>query len=155
MTLLRSGSVLRIPRSHDHGGSTLLLGRDTELARLDSLIANSRAGRSSALVVCGEAGIGKSAVLARAAARAAPHARVRQIVASESEMELAYAGLQQLCAPMMNAIDSLPLPQREALEVALGLSSASSGNRFLVGLAVRSEERRVGKECRSRWSADD
>ena len=87
-------------------------------------------------MVCGEAGIGKSAVLARAAARAAPHARVRQIVASESEMELAYAGLQQLCAPMMNAIDSLPLPQREALEVALGLSSASSGNRFLVGLAV-------------------
>jgi len=113
-----------------------LRGRDRELALIDALVRRARAGRSGALVVCGEAGIGKSALLDRAAEHAARHVRVRRMVAAESELELAYAGLQQLCAPMMDAAGVLPEPQRDALEAALGLRVASAPSPFLVGLAV-------------------
>lgn len=113
-----------------------LRGRARELEELDRLVGGARAGRSGALVVCGEAGIGKTALIDRVAARVATHVRVERIVAAESEMELAYAGLQQLCGQMLGSIGSLPDPQREALEAAFGLRDAPPPNAFLVGLAV-------------------
>src|SRR4051794_31681064 len=92
-----------------------LRGRARELAQLDALVSRARTGRSGALVVSGAAGIGKTALLDHAIARAASHARIERVVASESEGQLAYAGLQQLCGPMMAAASALPVPQREAL----------------------------------------
>lgn len=88
------------------------------------------------LVVCGEAGVGKTALLDHAAERAAAGVQVERMVASESEMELAYAGLQQLCGQMMGFADSLAAPQREAIEAAFGLRQAPPPSPFLVGLAV-------------------
>jgi len=117
-------------------GTTPLRGRDRELTELSALVNRARTGQSGALVVHGEAGVGKTAILDRAVHGAARHVRVRHMVASESEMELAYAGLQQLCGPMMDSAVGLPAPQREALEAALGLRSASAPSPFLVGLAV-------------------
>ncbi|MGI5321271.1 ATP-binding protein [Actinomadura nitritigenes] len=113
-----------------------LRGRHRELAELDALIQRARAGRSGALVVSGEAGVGKTALLDQAMGRATTGVRVERIVASESEMELAYAGLQQLCGHMMGSAGVLPVPQREAIEAAFGLREASAPNPFLVGLAL-------------------
>ncbi|MFB4308280.1 AAA family ATPase [Actinomadura sp. GTD37] len=115
-----------------------LRGRVLELAELDALVERARAGRSGALVVSGEAGVGKTALLDRTAARAAARGgvRVERTVASESEMELAYAGLHQLCGHMMGSAGSLPAPQREAIEAAFGLRRAAAPSPFLVGLAL-------------------
>lgn len=88
------------------------------------------------LVVSGEAGVGKTALLDAVIERAGTHVTVERIVASESEMELAYAGLQQLCGRMMGMADRLPDPQRNALEAAFGLREASAPDPFLVGLAA-------------------
>lgn len=115
---------------------SLLRGRDREVAELGSLLARARAGKSGALVLSGEAGIGKTALLDSVATQASPNVRVQRVVASESELELAYAGLQLLCTPMMSASGHLPAPQREALEAAFGLREAPVPNPFLVGLAV-------------------
>ena len=111
-----------------------LAGRDRELAELAARVDLTRSGRSSALVVFGEAGIGKSALLEHTAERA--RVPVRRMVASEYEAELPYAGLQLLCVPLMEAAGALPAPQREALEAAFGLRVAPVLNPFLVGLAV-------------------
>lgn len=116
--------------------ATPLRGRHRELAELDELVRRARSGRSGALVVSGEAGIGKTALLDHAAARAAARVRIERMVASESEMQLAYAGLQQLCGRMMSAAGHLPGPQREALEAAFGLREVSAPSPFLVGLAT-------------------
>lgn len=116
--------------------ATAIRGRHRELAELDALVGRARSGRSGALVVAGEAGIGKTALLNSTAARAAAHIRIERMAASESEMELAYAGLQQLCGRVMSAAAHLPGPQREALEAAFGLREASAPSPFLVGLAV-------------------
>ncbi|MFD8744137.1 AAA family ATPase [Streptomyces sp. NPDC059616] len=113
-----------------------LRGRRDELAQLHTLVDRARAGRSGALVVSGEAGIGKTALLDHLTAQAAPHVRTERIVASQSEMELAYAGLQQLCGHMVGSAARLPAPQQEAIEVALGLCSAPAPSPFLVGLAL-------------------
>lgn len=113
-----------------------LKGRERELGELGALVGRARTGRSGALVVSGEAGVGKTALLEVVAARAAANVTVERMVASESEMELAYAGLQQLCGPRMHAVGQLPAPQREALEAAFGLRHASAPSPFLVGLAV-------------------
>jgi DNA-binding CsgD family transcriptional regulator len=113
-----------------------LRGRSHELDALDALVHRTRAGRSGALVVSGEAGVGKTAVLDRTAERAAAHVRVERMVASESEMALPYAGLHQLCVHMMDTAGRLPEPQREALEAAFGLRQAPGPSPFLVGLAV-------------------
>ena len=96
---------------------------------------NVRAGQSEVLVVRGEAGIGKSALLAYLVLRASG-CRVAQAAGIEYEMELAYAGLHQLCAPMLDLRERLPDPQRDALETALGLSTKPPPDRFVVGLAV-------------------
>ena len=96
---------------------------------------NVRAGQSEVLVVRGSAGIGKSALLAYLVLRASGCC-VAQAAGIEYEMELAYAGLHQLCAPMLDLRKRLPDPQRDALETALGLSTKPPPDRFVVGLAV-------------------
>jgi DNA-binding CsgD family transcriptional regulator len=105
------------------------------MAALDHLLAEARAGRSQALVVRGEAGIGKTGLLEYVAATSA-QCRVIRAAGVESESELAFAGLHQLCAPMLDRISVLPQPQREALTTAFGISAATPPSRFLVGLAV-------------------
>jgi DNA-binding CsgD family transcriptional regulator len=104
---------------------------------LDRLIEAVRAGRSGALVIRGEAGVGKTALLDYVAEHASD-CLVARAAGVQSEMELAFAGVHQLCAPMLDHLDRLPGPQRDALRSALGLSPATSPDRFLVALAVLS-----------------
>ncbi len=112
-----------------------LVDRRSECGVLDQLIDAVRAGGSRVLVVRGEPGVGKSALLDYLAGRASG-CRVVRAVGVESEMELAYAGLHQLLAPLLDHLEGLPGPQRDALRTAFGLSSGPAPNRFLVGLAV-------------------
>jgi len=102
---------------------------------LDQLIDAVRAGGSRVLVVRGEPGVGKSALLDYLAGRASG-CRVVRAAGVESEMELAFAGLHQLLAPVLDRLEGLPGPQQEALRTAFGLSSGPAPDRFLVGLAV-------------------
>ena len=113
-----------------------LLGRGEELAQLSALVDRALTGRSGALVVSGGAGVGKTALLDHTAAHSP--IRVERIVASESEMELAFAGLHQLCGHLMALADHLAEPQRDALQTAFGLRAAANPNPLLVGLAVLS-----------------
>src|SRR5215204_1272312 len=115
----------------------VLLGRAGERDTLDRLLENVRAGQSGVLVVRGEAGVGKTALL-HYCARQASGFRVARIAGVESEMELPFAGLHQLCAPMQGRLGALPQPQQAALGVALGLSSGPAPDRFLVALAALS-----------------
>ena len=112
-----------------------LLGRDPECQVLDRLVMDAVAGRSGVLVLRGEAGIGKTELLAYVSQRA-ERTRVARAVGVESEMELAYNGLHQLCAPMLDHLEQLPLPQRTALATIFGLSDGPVPDRFLVGLAT-------------------
>src|SRR3954462_14702308 len=114
-----------------------LLGRRTECEALDHVVETVRAGQSAVLVVRGEAGVGKTALLAHLIERASG-CRVARASGVESEMELPFAGLHQLCAPMLDRLDRLPAPQRDALATAFGLSAGEPPDRFLVGLAVLS-----------------
>src|SRR3984885_2477908 len=114
-----------------------LRGRGGECRTLDQLVADARAGRSAVVVLRGEAGAGKSALL-EFVVRRAPDCRIARAAGVESEMELAFAGLHQLCGPMLDHLDRLPGPQRDALGTAFGLSAGVSPDRFLVGLAVLS-----------------
>ena len=111
------------------------MNRETERAVLDGLLADLRSGRGRALVVRGEAGVGKSALLEYVAGAAADM-RVARAAGVESEMELAFASLHQLCAPLLDRLEGLPVPQRDALEIAFGLREGGAPDRFLVGLAV-------------------
>jgi DNA-binding CsgD family transcriptional regulator len=114
-----------------------LRGRASECALLDDLASAIRRGESRSLVLRGEPGIGKTALLEYLTAAASDLTVVRA-VGVESEMELAYASLHQLCAPLLDRLDGLPVPQRQALEIVFGLSSGGAPDRFLVGLAVLS-----------------
>ena len=114
-----------------------LFGRTGELEILGQLIANARRGRSAVLVVRGEPGIGKTELLRQLTAEATGFA-VARLAGVESEMELPFAGLHQLCAPMLGRLGSLAEPQRRALSVAFGLASGDSPDRFMVGLATLS-----------------
>jgi DNA-binding CsgD family transcriptional regulator/tetratricopeptide (TPR) repeat protein len=98
-------------------------------------VAGVRAGEGRALVVRGEPGVGKTVLLDYLAGRASG-CRVARAAGVQSEMELAFAALHQLCAPMLDHAESLPVPQREALRTAFGLSAGPVPDRFLVGLAV-------------------
>jgi hypothetical protein len=122
-----------MPRRHD--GDAAMFGRQSELAVLDGLVAGARAGQSQVLVLRGEAGIGKTALLEYLETRAVGCHIVR-LAGVEAEMELAYAGLHQLCAPFLDRLNRLPDPQRGALGTAFGLTSGEAPDRFLVGLAV-------------------
>ena len=113
----------------------MLRGRATELEKLDELLNAARAGQSGALVLRGEPGIGKTALLRYVASRG-DGTRVLHAEGVEGEMELPFAALHQLCAPLLGTLDRLPAPQRDALQIAFGLSSGTRPDRFLVGLAV-------------------
>ncbi|MEU4657782.1 AAA family ATPase [Streptomyces sp. NPDC023723] len=115
----------------------MLLGRSHECGVLDHVVTEARGSRSQVLVLRGEPGVGKSA-LVDYVTQNAPGFQVLRAVGVESEMELAFAGLHQLCMPMLGHIDRLPGPQHDALATALGLRGGSAPNRFLVGLAVLS-----------------
>src|SRR5580700_11275764 len=112
-----------------------LLGRATECALLDDLGASVRGGKSRSLVLRGEAGIGKTALL-KYLAESVSDLTVVRAVGVESEMELAYASLHLLCSPLLDRLSRLPSPQRRAVEVVFGLSDGAPPDRFLVGLAV-------------------
>ncbi len=114
--------------------SQVFRGRASERDKLGRLLDNVRAGESAALVVRGEAGIGKTALLDDCVRKASGF-RVVRIAGAESEMELPFAGLHQLCAPMLDHLDALPDPQQNALRVAFGLTSGDVPDRFLVSLA--------------------
>jgi DNA-binding CsgD family transcriptional regulator len=112
-----------------------LRGRAVECAKVDELLAAVREGHSGVLVMRGDAGVGKTALLDFAAAGAAG-TRVLRACGVESELELPYATLHQLCLPLLDGVGQLPEPQRDALGMALGLSGGPTPDRFLVGLAV-------------------
>src|SRR5215469_10874545 len=114
-----------------------LLDRDRERDVLDRLVAETRAGQGRVLVLRGEAGIGKTALLGYLSA-VTEGCRIARIAGVESEMELAFAGLHALCAPMLGRLGHLPMPQRDALNTAFGVSDGPPPDRFLVGLAVLS-----------------
>ncbi|MEA2618297.1 MAG: hypothetical protein QOE72_4080 [Chloroflexota bacterium] len=115
-----------------------LCDRRRECAALDRLLATVHEGRSGVLVLRGEAGIGKTALLDHAV-ETASGCRIARVTGVESEMELTYAGLHQLCgAEMLHRLDRLPGPQRDALGSAVGQTAGAAPDRFLVGLAVLS-----------------
>src|SRR6476469_9943804 len=111
----------------------MLRGRRPECAALERLLNAMHAGQSGAVVLPGETGIGKTALLDYAADRA-DGCRVARAVGVESDMELPFAGLHQLCAPLLAGLERLPRPQRDALGTAFSLSSGTRPDRFLVGL---------------------
>ena len=113
----------------------LLLGRDGECEAVGELLADALAGRSRAVVLRGEAGIGKSALLRSLSDRVADW-HLASAVGIESETELAYGGLHQLCASILEHLERLPGPQRTALETVFGLTAGPPPDRLLVGLAT-------------------
>ncbi|MFJ9123477.1 AAA family ATPase [Streptomyces sp. NPDC102340] len=112
-----------------------VLGRRRECEMLDGLLDSVRGGESRVLVLRGEPGVGKTRLLEYVAARARGF-RVARVTSVQSEMELPYAGLHQLCAPMMDRLDRLPPGQRDAVSGALGLGSTHTPNGFLVSLGA-------------------
>ncbi|HYB30906.1 MAG TPA: AAA family ATPase [Solirubrobacteraceae bacterium] len=119
------------------GQHAALLGRAQECAALDDLVAAIRRGESRSLVLRGEAGIGKTALL-EYLVESGSDLNVVRAAGVESEMELAYASLHQLCAPLLGQLKQLPAPQVAALRVVFGLSDGAPPDRFLVGLGVLS-----------------
>jgi DNA-binding CsgD family transcriptional regulator len=115
--------------------SRRLFGRQREIAVLERLLKTAREGHSAVLVVDGESGVGKTALL-EYTSDAAQDFRVVRTAGVEGEMELDYAALQQLYAPLVEYGDRLPDPQRDALDVAFGLSAGQAPNPFLAGLAM-------------------
>lgn len=112
-----------------------LIGRRAECEVIDQLVEVVCAGESRALVIHGEAGVGKSALLDYLAERASD-CRVLRAAGVQSEMELAFAALHQLCGPMLDRLERLPEPQRDALRTAFGVIAGPPPDRFLIGLAV-------------------
>jgi DNA-binding CsgD family transcriptional regulator len=116
-------------------GVPSFLGRTHERASLDALLDRVRDGESAVLTIRGEAGIGKTALL-QYCARQASGCRLAQIAGIESEFEMPFAALHQLCAPMLGKLSALPEPQQHALQVSFGLAAGSAPDRFVLGLAV-------------------
>src|SRR4051794_41869834 len=111
------------------------LGRISERQRLDGVLADARDGQSAVLVIRGPPGIGKTALL-RYAARQASGLRATEVEGVQAEMELPFAGIHQLCAPLLDGLEGLAAPQQDALGVALGVASGEAPDRFLVAVAV-------------------
>src|SRR3984957_7336814 len=118
-------------------GRSSLRDRRGECAAIDRLLEAARIGQSGVLVARGEAGAGKSALLGYAF-EAASGFRVARASGVESEMELAFAGLHQLCTPLLDGLERLPAPQRDAIETAFALGRGSPPARLFLGLAVLS-----------------
>ena len=131
----RGGGVVSVPGRWRRPAE--LRGRRRECDVLDRLLDVVREGESRALVVRGEPGVGKTALLDYLVEQASG-CRLARAVGVQSEMELAFAGVHQLCAPMLDRLERLPVPQGDALRTAFGLRSGSAPDRFLVGLAVLS-----------------
>ena len=112
-----------------------LIDRGAERRLLDGVLRDALSGRSRVLVLHGDPGVGKSALLEYAAEQASG-CRLVRAAGVESEMELAYAALHQLCSPMLDRLDRLPAPQRDVLSTAFGLSAGPPPDRFLIGLAT-------------------
>jgi DNA-binding CsgD family transcriptional regulator len=127
------------------GRGTSLRGRGSECALLDGLVSAIREGDSRSLVIRGEPGIGKTA-LVEYVIESASDLTVVRAAGVESEMELAFAGLHQLCGPLLDRLERLPAPQRQALQIVFGLSAGEPPDRFLVGLAVLSLLSEVAEE---------
>ena len=123
----------------------MLRDRYVECEVLDRLVDAVRAGKSQTLVVRGEAGVGKTVLLDYLVGRASRF-RVARVGGVQSEMELAFAGLHHLCAPMLDRFEGLPSPQRDALGTVFGLRAGPAPDRFLVGLAVLSLLAEVARE---------
>jgi DNA-binding CsgD family transcriptional regulator len=130
----RRGSALA---AESGAGGATLLGRRSECEALDRLLIDVESGTSRVTVLRGDPGVGKSELLGYLSHRVAGW-RVATAVGVESEMELAYSGLHQLCGPMLDHLDRLPIPQREALATVFGLGVGVAPDRFLVGLATLS-----------------
>jgi hypothetical protein len=116
-----------------------LTGRRAERDTLDGLVEAVQAGRGPVLVIRGDPGVGKTVLLEYLAGRACDSGcGLARAAGVQSEMELVFAGLHQLCRPMLGRAESLPGPQRDALRTAFGLAAGAPPNRFLLGLAVLS-----------------
>lgn len=131
-----------------------LLGRRSECAVLDEVVAAVRRGEGRTLVVHGAAGVGKTALL-EYALESGTDLRVLRAAGVESEMELPFAVLHQLCAPVLDGLERLPAPQREALSVAFGRSAGAPPDRFMVGLAVLSLVSEIAEEYPVLCAVDD
>jgi hypothetical protein len=131
-----TGSGYRFAVAAFQGGSSSeVIGREGECRLLKGLLEDVRGGRSRVLVVRGEPGIGKTALL-DLATRSASGFQVARATGVESEMELPFAGLHQLCAPMLDRLAVLPDPQQNAMSTAFGLTEGQTPDRFLIGLAL-------------------
>jgi hypothetical protein len=134
-------------------GPGSLFGRRSECSLLDDIVAALRGGESRTLLIHGEAGIGKTALLDYVVA--ASDVRLLHAVGVESEMELPFASLHQLCSPLLDTLEQLPPPQRNALEVAFGRTAGSAPDRFLVGLAVLTLLSKTADDCPVLCVVDD
>src|SRR3954453_8370525 len=134
---LRMPSLAEVHEQPLGRGLKTLRGRRTECETLDHLLESVRGGQSAALVLRGKPGIGKTALL-EYAIDAASDVSVVRAAAVGSEIELPFAGLHQLCVPLLDRLACLPAPQRDALETVFGLSMGSQPDRFFVGLAMLS-----------------
>ena len=128
-------TVIGVPPISERGANPVLLGRHRECAVLDTGLATVRKGQSWALVLRGEAGVGKTALLNYLVQRSTG-CQVIRAAGVQSEMELAFSGLYQLCAPSLDRADRLPTPQRDALLTAFGVCAGDAPDRFLVSLAA-------------------
>jgi AAA ATPase-like protein len=133
-----------LPSSLSSGGR--LLGRDRERDVLDRLLGRARSRHGGVLVIHGEAGVGKTALL-ESAIEAERGFRIARTSGIEAEMELPFAAVQQLCSSVLELLERLPPPQQEALGVAFGLSAGPAPNPFLVGLAVLGLLAEAAEEC--------
>ena len=121
------------------GRTSGLTDRHAERGALDRLVDAVRAGESRTLVMRGDPGVGKTVLLDHLATRASDSGcRVARAAGVQSEMELAFAGLLQLCAPMLDQLSRIPVPQHDALRTAFGIAAGTTPDRFLVGLGVLS-----------------
>lgn len=121
----------------DAASTGTLLGRRTECAQLDHLVSEVAAGASRVLVIRGDAGAGKSALLGYLASQVTGW-RVTSVVGVQSEMELAFSGLHQLCMPLLGHLNAIPGPQRDVLATLFGIGFGPAPDRFLIGLATLS-----------------
>ena len=132
-----------------------LPGRERELKLLEGVFRDASASRGSALVLRGEAGVGKTALLTQAL-RDASGTQTLSVAGAEFEMELPFAALQQLCSPLVDGVASLPPPQRAALEVAFGIRDDVVPNHLLIGLAMLGLLSDAGQEQTLRnWRRQD
>src|ERR1700726_3902069 len=131
-----------------------LVGRKRERAALDRLLDTARDGHGAVLVVLGDPGVGKTALL-EYAVEAGQDFRVVRTAGVEGEMELDYAALQRLCSPILEFLEPLPDPQRDALGVAFGLSAGQAPIPFLVGLAVLGLLSEASEGQALLWVVDD